>query len=369
MICNKRTASIDPLGKPVDCKSYISVGRTADGTRPVGFCSLSGEFLCIEDTDGRFPRLSFSAVNDFLECPRKYFLKHVKGIYTLPTATGDPLKMGVLWDQCLRVLVGNVDKSIIRETINKYEISDLCQAKVRAMYKAFKDLNIYIDPMCKAQDRFELTLPYGFSGQTYVLTGVYDRLYPDDGYFVESKFSRSPDFYFNIFNLTQIATYFASNADLKYAIVEVARCPDLRMKDASPEEYFDKAYADIMSRPAFYFPGWNKERRTFGKKFHRTEFNIDDILERYAAVYYSIADTAFRGAFYKNHKSCYGKPFNCDLIPICLFDTMSETEFGIKIKPVFTVPIDESTYEGQVAKQIEQAVEVSGNVKEIKAVA
>lgn len=366
MICNKRTASIDPLGKPVDCRSYISVGNTqSTDARPVGFCALKEEFLCIEDTDGRFPRLSYSTVSDFLDCKWKYFLKHVKGIRTLDPATGDALKMGQLWDVCVQTMVGNLPKSKITETIKKYEIPEIAQAKVRAVYKAFKDLDVRLDIMCRPQDRFELSLNYPFANQTFVLTGIYDRKY--DNYFVETKFSRSPDYYQNLFNIIpQVGTYFAADPAMEHCIMEVVRCPDPRkVQDLSPDELREYCYKDVMSRPGWYFPGWNKTDHTFGKKFHRSEFNLDEIVERYQDVYYQIADCAYRNAFTKNYKACY-RPFPCDMIPICLFNVMSETVYGIKKKPVFTVPVDQSTPEGTMASQIETAVHITDVKNPIK---
>jgi hypothetical protein len=365
MICDKRTSSANPLEKPVDCKNYISVGSVADdNARSIGFCQLSGEFLCIEDTDGRFPRLSFSTISDFLDCKWKYFLKHIKGIYTLPPATGDALKMGQLWDVCVQTLVGNIPKSEIKKTIEKYEIPELAERKVHAVYKAFKDLEINLDIMCRPQDRFELPMNYPFANHSFVLTGVYDRKY--ENYFVETKFSRSPDYYQNLFNIIpQVGTYFAADPDMEHCIMEVVRCPDLRGDKEDLEEYQQRCYADIMARPSWYFPGWNKEKRTFGKKFHRSEFNLDEVIERYQDVYYQIADSAYRNAFTKNYKACY-RPFPCDMIPICLFNVMSETVYGIKAKPVFTVPVDQSTDEGRMASKIETAVHIAESKQPIK---
>jgi len=338
MNCNKRVDSISPKDKPVNCQSYISVSSSTDSSaHAVGFCSLSDEFLCIEDTSGQFPRLSFSTVSDFLDCKRKYYLKHVKGLRLLDTAASDALKMGQLWDICVQTIVGTLPKSKIIETINQYEISEMAVAKVKAIYKAFTDLDIIIDIFCQPQDRFELVLPYDQLNHRFAITRVFDRKYKN--YFVESKFSGSPDYYQNLFNIIpQVGTYFASDPDMEYCIMEVVRSPGLHSKELSAEEYQRKCYEDIMARPGWYFPGWNKTTRTFGKKFHRSEFNLDEIIERYKSVYYEITDAAARNAFYKNYKSCY-RPFHCDFIPVCLFDVVSETQFGIKPKPEINEPI------------------------------
>jgi len=143
--------------------------------------------------------------------------------------------------------------------------------------------------------------------------------------------------------------------------MEVVRCPDpKRIQDLSPDELREHCYRDIMSRPGWYFPGWNSKTHTFGKKFHRSEFNLDEIVERYQSVYYEIADTAFRSktgnAFSKNYKACY-RPFPCEFIPLCLFNVMSETVFTIKKKPVFTVPVDPGTVDSTMAGEVETAVQ------------
>ncbi len=358
MICPRRTKSINPFGKPVDCRYYIKVTKdeqvSEDQWFPysIGFCSCNDQFLCIEDIPARVPRLSHSSVSDFMDCRRLYYLKHIRGIEKIPARLGDALKMGVLWDAVVQMMIGELKPSDITDLVDKYEMDEKdVVAKVRGVYKAFKELDVKIDPFGKTQPRFMLPLHYPYTGTDFLITGVYDRLY--DKHFVETKFSRNVEFYTSLYSIApQVGTYFLANPNMEYCIMEVVRTPDLKStrshEGESDKDLEDRIRADVVARPAWYFKGWDAATKTFGVKFYRSEFNLKEIEDRYAACYYEIADCAHRDAFYKNHKRCL-RPWKCEFIDICQFDNMSETQFRIKKKPK---EVDGVDYE--IAKTVEE---------------
>lgn len=342
MICPRRTKSLDPFSKPVDCRYYIKVTseeQVADDQwfpYSVGYCECRDQFLCIEDIPARVPRLSHSSLSDFLDCRRLYYLKHIRGIERIPATMGDALKMGVLWDNVVQMIIGDKKPADITKVVEQYEMDEKdVVAKVRGVYKAFKELDVHIDPFCKAQPRFMLPLHYPYTQTDFLVTGVYDRRY--DNHFVETKFSRNVEFYTSLYSIApQVGTYFLADPTMEYCVMEVVRTPDLKSTKSnegeSAQQLEERVMKDVLARPAWYFKGWNPEKKTFGVRFFRSEFNLQEIEERYAACYYEIADCAHRNAFYKNHKRCL-HPWKCDFIDICQFDTMSETQFRIKKKP------------------------------------
>ncbi len=307
----------------------------------VGYCKRPEYYQCVEDVWKKKTLLSHTGLQTFLTCHHLYYLKYIRGIEILKHMLSNPLKMGILWDACLQYYLnsGSVD---LNEIVNEYQIDDFCVAKVHALYKALKALEIKIDSNCSIQESFFYNLEldgYDTTDKPIVtVNGKYDRKY-DDG-FVETKLSGRPDNYLDIFFLqSQIGTYFSVDKNLKYCIMEISRTPDLKStgkyKDETAEQYEERCYQDIISRPSFYFIGYNKDTATYGKKFYRTEFDIEEIVDRYKHVAREIREAAVCDGWYKNDKSCSavlpGIP--CDMKPICRNNVMSETVFRIKDIP------------------------------------
>jgi len=95
-----------------------------------------------------------------------------------------------------------------------------------------------------------------------------DRAYEDS--IRETKLSGSPDFYTQKENVTfQLGTYFLANEHWEYAVVEITRVPGLRtgqgkFSDEESGDYEARLYSDIISRPSYYFLGWDRKTRTYG---------------------------------------------------------------------------------------------------------
>ncbi len=315
--------------------------RMDDGTN-AGFCKRPEYYRCIKEVGLMPVPLSYSSVNNFLTCPMMYYLKDIRGIVVRPSAMGPAVKMGALWDAAKQKLLGARGINL-GEIIEEYQIGDMEIAKVKAVNRAFKELSIItgIEPGFTLQKEFnnEIVADGIYSDQPVpvMIKGFYDRKYGK--YFVEDKFTSKPDNYLDVFFIqSQVGAYFLADPELEYCIMEIVRVPDLRstgkFKDESPEEYENRTYQDILSRPSWYFIGWDREKKTYGKKFYRNEFDLDGIRDRFRIINILIHDCAGFDGWYKNDRACGavlpGIP--CDMKGICRYNTMSEEVYMVKKK-------------------------------------
>lgn len=332
--CPNQSPTFNKKGDGLECDCLYRMGDA--GT--VGYCSRPEYYRCILDAQRMIIPISFSSANDFLTCHHLFYLKQIRGINVRKAHTSNALKMGALWDRAQAKLCGqDVDLNVV---IGEYEIENREIAKVRALYRAAKELEIRVEEGFELQKRFDHAIrvydePLNVDTEVTV-RGFYDRWYAD--HFVENKMSGRPDFYFDLFFIqSQIGTYFLADEKMEYVVMEVVRTPDLRQtgtkKDTeSDEQYEERTFQDIISRPSHYFIGWNSEKRTYGKKFHRNEFNLNEVKERYRFVSREIHEAAACGGWYKNDRVCNailpGIP--CDMLGVCRYNTMSEGVYEIR---------------------------------------
>ena len=296
----------------------------AENEAECGYCKKPENFRCLADT-GKIIPLSHSSVQDFLTCHYLYYLKKIRGIEVKDAAKSSPLKMGTLWDAVREKYLG-AEKDI-PAIIKQYEMSDLDVAKVRGIFRAYKALEIQVEPGFELQAKIDMKIGFDKVWKENVpvellVTGFYDRKYPN--YFVENKFSGKPDFYLDPFFIqSQIGTYFLADPELQHVIMEVVRVPALKSagknKEETPEELSERIYQDAISRPSHYFIGWNNEKRTYGKKYFRSEFDTDEINSRYLHVFREIFDARICNGYYKNDRVCNNvlPGIQCDMLPIC----------------------------------------------------
>ena len=310
----------------------------SDNSKVNGFCTRPDMYRCVS-TLGKIIPLSYSSVSDFLTCRHLYYLKAIRGIRMKDAAVSSPLKMGTLWDKVLQKYLGN--KSIdIPAIINQYEIDDKDTAKVQGLYRAYKALDIQVEPGYDLQAKIDLTIPFD---QTWpdgspvemMMTGFYDRKYAD--HFVENKLSGRPEFYQDPFFIqSQIGTYFLADPNLKHVTMEIIRTPALKStgknKEESAGDYGERVYQDAISRPSHYFIGWNSETKTYGRRFYRKEFDLEEIKSRYLHVFKEIYNARFTDGFYKNDRVCNNvlPGIACDMLSVCRYNNMSESIYEIR---------------------------------------
>jgi len=86
--------------------------------------------------------------------------------------------------------------------------------------------------------------------------------------------------------------------------------PKLRGKDMEEGVYESRIYNDILARPSFYFIGFNKQKKTYGIRFWRKEFNLDYLRQVYMNVLADLRHTVDNDLWYRNELQCY-VPVKC----------------------------------------------------------
>jgi hypothetical protein len=291
-------------------------------------------------------------------------LKKILGIEMRPPFLGVPLKAGKLWDILKQKQLGG-EVEIVK-TIEEYEIPPMVVAKVRALYHAYKELEIEVDEGYELQAKVDMEYDVVLSPSSFIpsisineekvnlwsdrqdqksdertwmfpikVAGFYDRKYST--YFTEDKLSNRPSFYLDPFYIqSQMGTYFLADPKLEYVIMEVVQFPqqkENRKNEESPDEMYSRVYSDVLSRPSNYFIGFNRQKKRYGKKFFRGEFDLDAIRGRYQQIVLEILSCRYNNNFYKNFQACgniYGHP--CEFQKICQNGNVSENMFKIREK-------------------------------------
>ena len=334
-----------------------------------GYCKRPDAYMCVADVTRHIP-LSHSSVGDFLTCHYLYYLKKILGIEVIPKFFGTPLKAGKLWDILKQKHLGGIVE--IAKTIEEYEIPPMVVAKVRALYHAYKELEIVSDDGFELQAAVDMSYDIALSPSSFVPTidvnnekvslwacdfryhpidehrvddylwhfplkirGFYDRKY--SGYFCEDKLTNRPSFYLDPFYIqSQMGTYFLADPELEYVIMEVVQFPqqkENKKKEETPDGMYKRVYSDILSKPSNYFIGFDRTKKKYGKKFFRGEFDLEEIKRRYEQVVLEILSARYNNNFYKNFKACgntYGHP--CEYQKICMNGNVSENMFRIRKK-------------------------------------
>lgn len=370
LLDHTRCSKFSPTFDNKECQhySYAEDSQMKQLDNECGYCKLPTGYRCVADITRPIP-LSHSSVGDFLTCHYGYYLKKVLGIEVRPPHLGIPLKAGKLWDTILQKhLGGNVN---IKGVIDEYEIDEYTVAKVRALYHAYKELGIEVDPDGELQAKVDLTYDIDIPVNMFIpsvnvgdervnlwktredlenetrkwrfllkITGFYDRKYGN--YFVENKLSSRPEFYLDpYFMASQCGTYFLGDPNLEYVIMEVVLFPQQKKlkgtqkrTEETPNEMYERIYGEILSRPSKYFLGFDKEKKRYGKKYHRSEFDLEAIKQRYQQIVLEILSCQWSGNFYKNEKVCNNilPGISCSLINICRNNNISENIYCIRGK-------------------------------------
>lgn len=312
-----------------------------------GYCKKEKYYRCLAH-NGQIP-LSYSSVQSYLTCHYLYYLQAIRGIQTRDSVKSSPLKMGVLWDAVIQKHYGGIDKGAgnpydIPGIIAKYEIDDKDVAKIRGLYRAYRMLEIQVEPDYELQAKIDFVLPFdktwgNGSPVEIFITGFYDRKYSN--YFVENKLSGRPDIYLDPwFIQSQVGTYFLVDPSLEFCIMEVVRTPSLKSmgkyKEESSEEYGERVYQDVLSRPSHYFLGYDRETHKYGRRFYRTEFNLEELKDRYIHIFREYWEARLFNGWYKSNGICLNilPGVSCDMMPLCRHNNASESIYQIRQKPI-----------------------------------
>lgn len=294
-------------GNGLPCKHYQ---RPNEPHEP-GFCTQPTNFFCTEAMKKRLPSISYSRATDFIHCKRRYLHGVIEGLRVRPEHLPEAMKLGKAWDLILRNKYDFSQYPDMRPYIDNLAFTPEQAAKINALNRAFTDLEVTINKDGLLGCQYKVTTQILNNN----LVGFVDRAYQD--FIIESKISGRPDFYQQKENVAyQLGTYFLTNEGWEYAVVEITRVPSLRLKDGeSPEAYEQRIYGDVISRPAYYFLGWDRKTRTYGTRFFRSEFDLEEIYSTFCHVLHEIQDTVQRGAWYPNNLACH-VPAPCPYLPI-----------------------------------------------------
>lgn len=271
-----------------------------------GLCAMPTIFRCSEYIKHNEPTLSYSGVNAFMQCPWKYYLGYIKGIRIKEQFKSDAVKIGSYVDTII-TLNGIRDKALEKE-------ESLWLMKAFAIVRAYGEIIKPFPSSIQGQKEFYIR------EDGYPTIHGFTDLHAPKGFF-ELKCTTRPDYYTNKYWIhDQMGTYFLSNPNYETGILLAIRTPQLKQtgtfKDETLDEYRERCYKDMCARPSFYFVGYNKDNKTFGVKFYRTEFDLDGLRERYKWIGNQIQLCAKKDYWYQNKTSCMS-PFICDYLNVC----------------------------------------------------
>jgi hypothetical protein len=88
-----------------------------------------------------------------------------------------------------------------------------------------------------------------------------------------------------------------------------------------------------MSRPKFYFQGYDRESRIFGYKFYRSEFDLDELAKRYMVINDEVEyGVQHPETLYLCESGCFMYNSWCEYMPVCKTGYVSETIFERTVK-------------------------------------
>ena len=329
--CSKKVTLVHP---ELPCDFYIETG---DGQ--AGLCTCASNFRCAEAMKEFGMKLSYSHVADYLRCKRLYWYKHVMGLEPYDQALSPSLKMGKLWDLAQNRIYNVVsDSSEIDNYILSASMADYQVANVRACYRAYQQfVTPDMDKLVGLQNEFQFH-NYDVDNGDLFVHGFYDRLYTD--HFVECKFSGRPEYYtgspFSM--ISQVGTYFLADEKLEYCDMEVTRAPQLRQgAEESAEDFEERIFKDIWKRPSYYFIGYNRESKKFGKRYYRNEFDLGMLQRRYGIITREIKEMSERNSYYCNSATCQMYGGTCEFEGVCTNGGyVSESQYKMRDKEKLT---------------------------------
>lgn len=303
----------DAPGLP--CAHYLKANPNE-----AGFCAKPNEFRCIEALKHYLPSFTQSGIKSFIQCRWKYYLQYILGWNIRDDKMPEPLMSGCIWDNFIDHYVSGTQFSM-DEMEEKYHPSMYLKAKLQALMRAIKTFDIQFPAGTAQRQLFYRTKTDN------LITGYTDIACEDS--FAEIKLSARPDFYTKVENINlQCGTYFLAEPDFEHVDIMVFRLPGTRTgkgkyADESFKDYRMRIYGDILSRPSYYFIGYNKDTHTVGKRFYRGEFDLEEIANRYIMVEKDMRNCIDQDLWYKNDLACH-IPAPCTFLPVKQSGVVSE---------------------------------------------
>jgi hypothetical protein len=235
-----------------------------------------------------------------------------------------------MWDKFMENKYGKSHD--LSKLSNVLDLSELEVARFNAICAAYNKLQLGrkdegISPVLQKK----IIIP----GVNCNIVGYLDRAYED--HFVEIKMSGRPAYYQDPFNIAfQVGTYFLANPRWAWVDMEVTRTPTMTWErdNETLDDYETRLYKDIIKRAPMYFPGIKRKECSFGRRFFRQEFPLEEIKSTYEYIESEILDASRDPSGSKFYKSFQcSSPYPCDFLPICRDGVVSTTLFTTRTKP------------------------------------
>ena len=263
--------------------------------------------------------ISPSGYTSFCHCRQAWYFSYIKELSLRKRHLPLPIKLGAIWDSFQTSIYNSTHftPKDLMDACDAYDLDDYSAAKLFALVRGWHKMGFEIDVTgAKTQAEFHMG-GFDYPNDNFCFHGFVDVLYPT--YFIENKLSGSPDRFRSPFNTyDQLGIYFLAHPACDHAIIRAVRAPQLKPKKLEDTEAFrDRIFADILSRPSFYFMGYDRKAATFGIKFWRSEYDFNMLARDFGNVHADMtACRADNTLCYQDKLSC-NVPTQCMYLPIC----------------------------------------------------
>ena len=301
------------------CKFYEPLNGECASYQHEGFCKIGSFFRCPVYEFFFLSKISVSEANTWMKCHRLYKFQYIDGWRIIPKMLKSQMKIGLLIHEGFSNLYKKNDEKINYD-IYFNEDEGLKEIGIVKIILDYAKDNIDIDSTGKPEFWIEINN----IEDCPKIVGKIDVMFPN--HFIELKATSNPDYYLTPhFIQSQIATYFIYYDEFEYCIMQPIRIPALkstgRYVDEDAYSYCERVQEDIKKRPAFYFIGLKDKQ--FGKRFYRSEFNLDEVIRRYKLIMQEKRIAIRNDYYYKDETKCL-YPFQCDFYNACVSGGFSE---------------------------------------------
>jgi len=260
--------------------------------------------------------LSHSQINVYFTCRYKYYLNYILGLEVKPKFKSEPLKAGGFWDKLIGLAHECITKDDVKNYKTEHELKEYTIQKVKALYHAYRDF-VKIDYRATYQEEV-FRISQVDKNNMLKIKGVCD--IAREKWFEEYKLTSRPDFYIDNFSVfQQVGTYFLCNEEFEACRIKITKIPNHKMNDyEDSDEFYERVYASIVSRPKTYFIDYDKKQQNYGTVYLRDDFPVDILLNKYIQVYNEITNNINNNEyFYQNYQGCHAFGYQCDYLDIC----------------------------------------------------
>ncbi len=281
-----------------------------------GFCALTGHYRCQEWQKLNEPALSHSAIKDYTTCRHKYWLGWRCGWELIAPAVR--LRMGKYASDCFDLIHSEKPyRQYLDDLIEENKEFDEYPAELAALDGLLKAYCANSKSEFRGQPQFEFrwNIPDYPKVHGYLdLVEYKDSSKPTIAW--EFKYStQDPSNWSRFILAPQLTTYFIGVPSLQRITARIIRVPQLRLgKEEKLDEFTERVYADVKSRPGHYFKDMN---------FWREEFDLQGWMETVRNLSREIGSLKYESQYYQtgNRDNC----FKCDFRDICESGVVSET--------------------------------------------